>query len=330
MQKETQIFETSADMLETIAIVGDAARYDAQALAILKNKVLLAHILKAYVSEVKNNSIEEIVSFMDEDILVRMVGVDPNKKIIPNVAEQKTESKIVGEGTIRFDLRFNLHIPEQDKPIKIIVDVEAQGKVETLKYNLVTRVIYYLCRLVSEQQGSEFVNSNYDDIKKVYSIWICMPAKRNSSVQTYSIKENLEYGTYGNDGRYDIIEGVVIRLGDDYKSESDELLKTLTTIFSSSISKEEKVQELSSKLPSEVVKGASGMTSLGHEIFLEGKAEGKTEGITEGIIEGVKVKANEVAKTLLAKGFSGDEISEIAKLSLDEIQKLREELSKQG
>lgn len=72
------------------------------------------------------------------------------------------------------------------------------------------------------------------------------------------------------------------------------------------------------------------MTSLGHEIFLEGKAEGKTEGIAEGIIEGVKVKANEVAKTLLAKGFSDDEISEIAKLSLDEIQKLREELSKQG
>lgn len=322
MQKETQIFETSADMLETIAIVGDAARYDAQALAILKNKVLLAHILKAYVSEVKNNSIEEIVSFMDEDILVRMVGVDPNKKIIPNVAEQKTESKIVGEGTIRFDLRFNLHIPEQAKPIKIIVDVEAQGKVETLKYNLVTRVIYYLCRLVSEQQGSEFVDSNYDDIKKVYSIWICMPAKRNSSVQTYSIKENLEYGTYGNDGRYDIIEGVVIRLGDDYKSESDELLKTLTTIFSSSISKEEKVRELSEKLPSEVVKGASGMTSLGHEIFLEGK--------TEGIIEGAKASAIETAKSLLSDGFSDEMVSKYTKLSSDEIQKLKEELSKQG
>ena len=111
-------------------------------------------------------------------------------------------------------------------------------------------------------------------------------------------------------------------MGDDYKSESDELLKTLTTIFSSSIIKEEKVWELSEKLPSEVVKGASGMTSLGHEIFLEGKAE--------GIIEGAKASAIETAKSLLSDGFSDEMVSKYTKLSSDEIQKLKEELSKQG
>ena len=41
-------------------------------------------------------------------------------------------------------------------------------------YPIVKRNLYYCCRLVSSQYGTDFTNSHYEKIKKVYSIFICM------------------------------------------------------------------------------------------------------------------------------------------------------------
>ena len=56
--------------------------------------------------------------------------------------------------------------------------------------------------MISSQQGREFVNSNYNDIKRVYSIWVCMNMSQNcmnyihftqkSVVGTYQWKVTLE------------------------------------------------------------------------------------------------------------------------------------------
>ena len=38
------------------------------------------------------------------------------------------------------------------------------------RYELINRMIYYICRMVSSQKGTEFIHSDYDNLKKVYSI----------------------------------------------------------------------------------------------------------------------------------------------------------------
>ena len=65
---------------------------------------------------------------------------------------------------------------------------------QTITCKIVKRNLYYCCRLVSSQYGTEFTNSHYEKIKKVYSIFICMnPLNyRKSTINQYSIQE--EFG----------------------------------------------------------------------------------------------------------------------------------------
>lgn len=65
---------------------------------------------------------------------------------------------------------------------------------QTIICKIVKRNLYYCCRLVSSQYGTEFTNSHYEKIKKVYSIFIFMnpPNYRKSTINQYSIQE--EFG----------------------------------------------------------------------------------------------------------------------------------------
>ncbi|MGE9927701.1 hypothetical protein ACQRAB_11615, partial [Megasphaera elsdenii] len=44
--------------------------------------------------------------------------------------------------------------------------------------------------MISSQKGTEFTNSDYNKIKKVYTIWICMEAPQGkSAINRYQLKE---------------------------------------------------------------------------------------------------------------------------------------------
>lgn len=310
--------ELESKLLEKVLLRDKQARYDKEALELLSNKYVMATILKNVVDEVQNYSEEEIQSMIEGTVSIKPNGVYPGTKILPKIIGLTNESKIIDEGIVKFDLRFNLDIPNEPKPIRVIVNVEAQNKTEGLGYNLVTRVIYYLCRLISEQAETEFDKSNYDDIKKVYSIWICMPKDRKSSIESYSIEQNIIYGEYTGNDRYDIMKGVVIRLGNNYQNDP-KFLEQLSIIFSDRIAAEVKLQKLKEAgIPSGALERISKMSNLGKDIY------------DDGVIEGAKLASVEIAKSLLESGVSEKIIIESTKLSLDEIRKLKEELSKQG
>ena len=61
----------------------------------------------------------------------------------------------------------------------ILVNIEAQ-KDEPSSYYIQNRAVFYACRMVSSQKERDFTGMNYNDIKKVYTIWICMNQKENS------------------------------------------------------------------------------------------------------------------------------------------------------
>ncbi len=54
--------------------------------------------------------------------------------------------------------------------IRLIINIEAQNDFYP-GYPLIKRGIYYCSRMISAQYGTEFKNSHYENIKKVYSIW---------------------------------------------------------------------------------------------------------------------------------------------------------------
>ena len=52
----------------------------------------------------------------------------------------------------------------------------------------------------------------------------------------------------------------------------------------------------------------------------------KEEAFEDGVERGIKQKAIDVAKAMLKKNYNVNDISEITELSLDEVEKLKEEL----
>lgn len=81
--------------------------------------------------------------------------------------------------------------------------------------------------------GTEFIDSYYEKIKKVYSIWICMnpPKNRKNSITRYYIsEENLVGGVKERKADYDLMAAVMICLGEE-DSDTD-ILKLLNILFS--------------------------------------------------------------------------------------------------
>lgn len=93
---------------------------------------------------------------------------------------------------IRFDIVF--YVRMRDGLLQIIINVEAQ-KDEPRGYEILNRAIFYVSRLISSQKERDFENSSYDDIKRVYSIWVCMNMDENSMSHVHLTKEDL-IGSY--------------------------------------------------------------------------------------------------------------------------------------
>ena len=103
-------------------------------------------------------------------------------RMAERVVGMNTENTEINEGTINFDIVF--YVRMKDGLSQIIVNVEAQKDMPT-EYHILNRAIFYACRLVSSQKERDFVNKKYDDIKQVYTIWICMNMPEDSTDYYY-------------------------------------------------------------------------------------------------------------------------------------------------
>ena len=69
--------------------------------------------------------------------------------------------------------------------------------------------------MISSQKGTEFTNSDYDKIKKVYTIWICMEAPQGkSAINRYQLKEQHLLHRYKEPCQnYDLMGIIFVYLG---------------------------------------------------------------------------------------------------------------------
>ena len=173
--------------------------------------------------------------------------------------------------------------------IRLIINIEAQNDFYP-GYPLIKRGIYYCSRMISAQYGTEFTNSHYENIKKVYSIWICMnpPKSRENSITRYYIaEENLAGSVKERKADYDLMAAVMICLGKEEDSGTD-LLKLLNVLLSTETGSQDKCQILEEDfhirmtlaLESEV----SLMCNLSKGVEEKGIQKGRQEGRQEGII----------------------------------------------
>ena len=158
-----------------------------------------------------------------------------------DIKGKPTESKSPTEGVVTFDIIFDAIVPTTDEEIKIIVNIEAQKTTKTINYHLLKRAVYYVSRLISSQKEKEFHGDNYNGLKKVYSIWVCMNVQnyRADSIQEYSLIEKIVHGNFRDKRQnYDLIKIIVLHLGK--KETTHRLLNLLHLLFMDKKKTEEK------------------------------------------------------------------------------------------
>ncbi len=168
----------NTEVANAVNAAGDKAQYDARVKRILAQKSILAHILVKTVDEFKGMKPEDVVTYIEGEPKVGIVPVEPGLTNVEKadataqrIVGLNTENAEINEGLVRFDIIFYVNM--KNGLSQIIVNVEAQ-KDEPTEYKILNRAIFYVSRLVSSQKARDFVNTNYDDIKQVFSIWICM------------------------------------------------------------------------------------------------------------------------------------------------------------
>ena len=211
------------------------------------------------------------------------------------------------EGEIYYDIYFYVYLPDGELT-KIIINVEAQNKYDE-KYDIVTRAVFYCARMISAQHGTEFVNSNYQDIKKVYSIWICpnVPKRIEYTITGYSIAKKDICGEVPDEDYYDLLEVIIIRLGKDKnRTKGNRLHGLLSTLLSGKIDVSDKKEilerEFDIETSVEVEGGLRTMCNLADEIEEDGIAKGRAEGRVEGKAEGKTEGMLETLVSLVLKG----------------------------
>ena len=268
-------------------------QYDKSIKKVLANKPILARILKFTVHELSMLSLQQIESCIDSNsVMIGQTFVEPGLSN-PKIINKQLEDDISGEGRIVYDLRFEVNLPDGEKT-KIIINIEAQRK-SNPGYSIVNRGIFYIARLLSAQLNTEFTNNGsdsaqYDNMKKVYSIWICMdcPEDKKDSIVSYSLKPEILY--QGNnrlniDYTYDYVGVVVVHLSEYPECSHNQLIGMLDTLLSKMDvkSKKQKLQE-EFQLPMtvEIDQEVSDMCNLGLGLWEEAVTKGKLEGLLEG------------------------------------------------
>ena len=189
-----------------------------------------------------------------------------------------SENKVRNEGVAYFDILF--YVRTSDGLSKVIINIEAQ-KSEPIDYDVEMRGLYYAIREVSSQLDREFDSQNYNDIKKVYSIWICMNEKDNMLEKIYLTK-NYIIGISRWKDMYEIVNVVIIRLAKTLDLQAEhELHRFLGALFLPELSAEEKndmlENEFDIKMEADRRELLKSMCNLSQGIKEQGIEQGRRE-----------------------------------------------------
>lgn len=225
------------------------------------------------------------------------------------------EDKVSGEGELYYDIIFYVKVPKEDNIIKMIINVEAQKDFHP-GYQLETRAIFYAAREISAQKHTEFEKSDYNSIKKVYSIWICMNAPQyiGNAISEYSfVKKDFIPGIPDRPDAYDKMVVVMIALNEEINSE-DKFINFMNILISERISVEEKKKRLEEYgfVVSSEMKGGLNIMCNYSDMMLD---------------KGDERRQKKTARLMLKeKIYSYTQIAKMTELSIEEVKKIEEEM----
>ena len=309
-----------------IALAKGKSQYDTYCKRILANKIILAWILKYAAEEFADMDIVQIKECIDADVQVSEVNVLPgrtNTSGSERITGESEADSVPGEGELYYDIRFSVYYAHRKQRIKLIINVEAQKEFYP-GYSIITRGIFYGARMLSAQKGVEFTGKDYDNIRKVYSIWICMnaPDYIGNAISYYHIqKEDTIPGIPNKKETYDKLTVVTICLNPRSK-KGNRLTKMLGVLLAPEIQVNAKIEQLENEfdipMKIDMRKELNQMCNLSDYV--------EELGIKKGIEQGKEQLLTQQVAKKQAKGKSVKEIADELEEDEKVIRKILEKL----
>lgn len=307
----------NTEIANAVNAAGDKAQYDTHVKRLLAQKSILAHILVKTIDEFKGMKPEDVVKYIEGEPSISVVPVEPGLANMEktDAAGQRivglnTENAEINEGLVRFDIIF--YVRMKNGLSQIIVNIEAQ-KDEPTEYKILNRAIFYVSRLISSQKERDFVNTNYDDIKQVFSIWICMNMDDNSLSHIHLTKDELLKPCNWK-GNLDLLNIVLIGItnGIPEHDEKYEMHRLIGALLSSELKEQEKLDIIE------------------HEYNIPTSQEFREDvrimcNLSTGIEERATERATEKTSekfilNMYKKGYTLDQIADVAETGVDEVE----------
>ena len=307
----------NTEIANAVNAAGDKAQYDTRVKRLLAQKSILAHILVKTVDEFKGMKPEDVVKYIEGEPSISVVPVEPGLANMEktDAAGQRivglnTENAEINEGLVRFDIIF--YVRMKNGLSQIIVNIEAQ-KDEPTEYKILNRAIFYVSRLISSQKERDFVNTNYDDIKQVFSIWICMNMDDNSLSHIHLTKDEMLKPCNWK-GNLDLLNIVLIGITNEIPEHDEkyEMHRLIGALLSSELKEQEKLDiiehEYNIPISQEFREDVRIMCNL-------------STGIEERATERATEKTSEkFILNMYKKGYTLDQIADVAEIGVDEVE----------
>lgn len=303
----------NTELANAVNAAGDKAQYDTRVKRLLAQKSILAHILVKTVDEFKGMKPEDVVKYIEGEPSISIVPVEPGlvnaeraDAIGQRIVGLNTENAEINEGLVRFDIIF--YVRMKNGLSQIIVNIEAQ-KDEPTEYKILNRAIFYVSRLVSSQKERDFVNTNYGDIKQVFSIWICMNMDDNSLSHIHLTKDEMLKPCNWK-GNLDLLNIVLIGITNDIPNHDEkyEMHRLIGALLSSKLKEQEKLDIIE------------------HEYNIPISKEFREDvrimcNLSTGIEERATEKTSEkFILNMYKKGYTLNQIADVAETSVDEVE----------
>ena len=110
-----------------------------------------------------------------------------------------------------------------------------------------SRAMYYCARMLSAQYGEVFSHSHYENLRKVYSIWICPnpAAGQENTISRYSMRrEDIAGRPCEEEPFFDLMSVVMVRLGKPGSAGYNGILDLLGRLLSKEVPGSEKLRVL--------------------------------------------------------------------------------------
>ena len=307
----------NTEIANAVNAAGDKAQYDTRVKRLLAQKSILAHILVKTVDEFKGMKPEDVVKYIEGEPSISVVPVEPGLANMEKtdatgqrIVGLNTENAEINEGLVRFDIIF--YVRMKNGFSQIIVNIEAQ-KDEPTEYKILNRAIFYVSRLISSQKERDFVNTNYNDIKQVFSIWICMNMDDNSLSHIHLTKDELLKPCNWK-GNLDLLNIVLIGITNEIPEHDEkyEMHRLIGALLSSELKEQEKLDiiehEYNIPISQEFREDVRIMCNL-------------STGIEERATERATEKTSEkFILNMYKKGYTLDQIADVAETGVDEVE----------